>query len=103
LFKRQHFKIFIPAVMAVMMAACSSSPSATTSQSAASAPQDKSVTLLFNVHSPSIDPNTDVNYIAVRAGVGETLIKVTSSWRPGSRKRGTVRTDSTGPLTSVRV
>ncbi|MNW40606.1 Glutathione-binding protein GsiB precursor [compost metagenome] len=74
MFKRSYFKLFIPAVMAVMMAACASSPSASPSPSAA--PQDKSVTLLFNVQSPSIDPHSDVNYTAVRAGVSETLIKV---------------------------
>lgn len=74
MFKRSYFKLFIPAVMAVMMAACASSPSASPSPSAA--PQDKSVTLLFNVQSPTIDPHSDVNYTAVRAGVSETLIKV---------------------------
>ncbi|WP_274481499.1 hypothetical protein [Paenibacillus polymyxa] len=72
--KCSYFKLFIPAVMAVMMAACASSPS--TSPSPSAAPQDKSVTLLFNVQSPTIDPHSDVNYTAVRAGVSETLIKV---------------------------
>ncbi|EHS55579.1 nickel ABC transporter substrate-binding protein [Paenibacillus sp. Aloe-11] len=76
MFKRPYLKLFIPAVMAVMVAACSSSPSGSLTSSDANAPQDKSVTLLFNVQSSSIDPHTDVNYTAVRAGVGETLVKV---------------------------
>ncbi|AET60911.1 peptide ABC transporter (oligopeptide-binding protein) [Paenibacillus terrae HPL-003] len=76
MFKLQHFKLFIPAFIAVMMmSACSSSPAASPFLSTAN-PQDKSITLLFNVQSPSVDPHTDVNYTAVRAGVGETLIKV---------------------------
>ncbi|WP_252361792.1 ABC transporter substrate-binding protein [Paenibacillus terrae] len=76
MFKNQYFKLFILSVLAGMMAACSSAPSASPSSSAANVPQDKSVTLLFNVQSPSVDPHTDVNYTAVRAGVSETLVKV---------------------------
>ncbi|MFK4435593.1 nickel ABC transporter substrate-binding protein [Paenibacillus sp. RC21] len=76
MFKNQYFKLFILSVLAGMMAACSSAPSASLSSSVANAPVDKSVTLLFNVQSPSVDPHTDVNYTAVRAGVSETLVKV---------------------------
>lgn len=36
----------------------------------------KSVNLLFNVQSNTIDPHTDVNYTAVRAGIAETLVMI---------------------------
>ena len=39
---------------------------------------DKSVTFLFNFTSATLDPHTDDNYTAVRAGVGETLVKISN-------------------------
>jgi peptide/nickel transport system substrate-binding protein len=40
---------------------------------------DKSVTFLFNFTPATLDPHTDDDYTAVRAGVGETLVKISDN------------------------
>ena len=39
---------------------------------------EKKLTFLFNIPSQTLDPNLDVNYTAVRAGISETLVKISA-------------------------
>ncbi|MDT3426278.1 peptide/nickel transport system substrate-binding protein [Paenibacillus forsythiae] len=66
---------FVSLLLALALTACS--PQDTPAESDASTSgEDKSITLLFNVQSNTIDPHTDVNYTAVRAGIAETLVTI---------------------------
>ncbi|WP_150271611.1 nickel ABC transporter substrate-binding protein [Paenibacillus tepidiphilus] len=69
----------LPLLLILLLAACSPSPANTAEPAAAEHGQtDKSLTLLFNVQSNTLDPHTDVNYTAVRAGIAETLVRISN-------------------------
>lgn len=59
-------------IFVLWLSACSSQTASTSSETA----DTKKLTLLFNVQSNTIDPHTDVNYTASRAGISETLVKI---------------------------
>jgi len=65
-------RMIIPIIFLVILASCSSG-------GADSAKGDeKKLTFLFNIPSQTLDPNLDVNYTAVRAGISETLVKISA-------------------------
>ncbi|MDE1376747.1 ABC transporter substrate-binding protein, partial [Bacillus licheniformis] len=65
-------RMIIPIVFLFILASCSSG-------GADSAKGDeKKLTFLFNIPSQTLDPNLDVNYTAVRAGISETLVKISA-------------------------
>lgn len=69
------FKL-VPLLLLLALTACSSKESIAPNPTTAVEPSDKSLTLLFNVQSHTIDPHTDVIYTAVRAGIAETLVSI---------------------------
>ncbi|GIN43218.1 hypothetical protein J23TS8_07850 [Bacillus paralicheniformis] len=65
-------RMIIPIVFLFILASCSAG-------GADSAKGDeKKLTFLFNIPSQTLDPNLDVNYTAVRAGISETLVKISA-------------------------
>ncbi|GGF61868.1 nickel ABC transporter substrate-binding protein [Paenibacillus albidus] len=66
----------VPLLLVLLLAACTSQEPASPDSTVTHNSEEKSITLLFNVQSNSIDPHTDVNYTAVRAGIAETLLTI---------------------------
>ncbi|RAK22043.1 peptide/nickel transport system substrate-binding protein [Anoxybacillus vitaminiphilus] len=66
----QHLKRLFILLFIVMLAGCSLSSSGEEKKGG------KELTLLFNFPTDTLDPHLDSNYTAVRAGVGETLVKI---------------------------
>ncbi|WP_138751309.1 nickel ABC transporter substrate-binding protein [Paenibacillus sinopodophylli] len=64
----------LPLLALLVLVACSTQEKAT--PNATTPTESKHITLLFNVQSNTIDPHTDTNYTAVRAGIAETLVKI---------------------------
>lgn len=60
----------------LLLAACSDAKEAGTGGSERVQAFGKSLRLLFNIQSHAIDPHTDTTYIAVRAGIAETLVVI---------------------------
>ena len=68
--------LFTVVLLLVTLTACVSDKSSTSNGNAKQSQTDKNVTFLFNFASNTLDPNVDENYTAIRAGVGETLVKI---------------------------
>jgi peptide/nickel transport system substrate-binding protein len=66
----QYFKSALILLMIFMLVGCSLSSSGEAEKSG------KELTLLFSFPTNTIDPHLDSNYTMVRAGVGETLVKI---------------------------
>jgi peptide/nickel transport system substrate-binding protein len=66
----QYFKSTLILLMIFMLVGCSQSSSGEAEKSG------KELTLLFSFPTNTIDPHLDSNYTMVRAGVGETLVKI---------------------------
>lgn len=66
-------RLIIPIVFLLFLTSCSfgGEPAGGTRSG-----DDKKLTFLFNIPSQTLDPNLDVNYTAVRAGIAETLVKI---------------------------
>ncbi|NPC93174.1 ABC transporter substrate-binding protein [Bacillus sp. WMMC1349] len=70
LYIAKRFTILI--VFLLLLSACSASNNGSVREN------DKKLNFLFNIPSQTLDPHLDVNYTSVRAGISETLVKITS-------------------------
>ncbi|MFN2745478.1 MULTISPECIES: nickel ABC transporter substrate-binding protein [Bacillus] len=69
-------RFIMPIVSLFLLASCSLGGADSTAENQEG--DAKKLTFLFNIPSQTLDPNLDVNYTAVRAGVSETLVKISS-------------------------
>ena len=76
MFTKKLKLLFTVVLILVTLTACASDKSSTSNGNEKQSKTDKNVTFLFNFASNTLDPNVDENYTAIRAGVGETLVRI---------------------------
>lgn len=67
-------RLIMPIVFLLFLASCSSGSGESAAENRGG--DDKKLTFLFNIPSQTLDPHLDVNYTSVRAGISETLVKI---------------------------
>lgn len=65
-------RMIIPIIFLFILASCSAGGAGSAKG------EEKKLTFLFNIPSQTLDPNLDVNYTAIRAGISETLVKISA-------------------------
>ncbi len=92
-------RMIIPIIFLFILASCSAGGAGSAKG------EEKKLTFLFNIPSQTLDPNLDVNYTAIRAGISETLVKISAdlSSNRGLPKIGKAKTDKLGssPLKTI--